>query len=60
MAHVDLAGLGGDREAGRHREPEVGHLGQVRSLAAEEELLVPVALLEGVDVLHSDLPISRA
>ena len=49
---VDLAGLGGDREAGRHREPEVGHLGEVGALAAQQVLHVPAALGEVVDVLR--------
>ncbi len=30
------ADLGGDGEAGRHRQAEIGHLGEVRALAAEE------------------------
>ena len=48
------ADLGRDREAGRHRQPEPRHLGEVRALAAEQLLHVgaPVGLAaaEGVDV----------
>ena len=52
---VGAAGLGRDREPGRHREPEVGHLGEVRALAAEQVLLVLVALGEVVDVGHGPI-----
>jgi len=33
--HVGAAGLGRDREPGRHRNPELGHLRQPDSFAAE-------------------------
>ena len=55
------AGLARDGESGRHRQPDVGHLGEVRALAAEHPLhlgvalghIVPVGVLaEGVDALH--------
>jgi hypothetical protein len=46
---VDLARLGGDGEPGRDGKPEVGHLSEVRALAAEQILQVPVALGEVVD-----------
>ena len=49
--HVGVARLGRDREAGRHRQAEVRHLGEVGALAAEQELLLLAALFEGVDVL---------
>lgn len=48
---VDLAGLGGDGEAGRDRQTQVGHLGEVGTLAAEKVLEVAVALGEVVDEL---------
>ncbi|GAB3351427.1 hypothetical protein GCM10027452_20570 [Micromonospora halotolerans] len=51
---VRLAGLGGDGEAGRDRQAEIGHLGQVGPLAAEQVLEVLVALGEVVDVLVLD------
>ena len=35
---------GGDREAGRHRNADVGHLGQARAFAAEDVLHLRVAL----------------
>ena len=41
-----------DREAGRDGQAEVGHLGEVRALAAEQVLQVLVALGEVVDVLR--------
>ena len=48
------ADLGRDREAGRHRQPEARHLGEVRALAAEERLHVGTAVgtlrAEPVDV----------
>jgi hypothetical protein len=52
VREVVPAGFGGDREAGRHGKPEVGHLGEVGPLAAEEILHVPVAFGEVVDVLR--------
>src|SRR5207237_9373324 len=50
--HVRLAGIRGDGEPRRYGQAEARHLGKVRALAAEEVLLVAVALTEGVDVLH--------
>src|SRR5262249_2968320 len=41
---IDVADLGRDREAGRHRQAGVRHLGEARSLAAEQILHVPVAV----------------
>src|SRR5690606_21249839 len=52
---VGAARLGGDREPGRYRQAEVGHLGEVRALTAEQVLLVLVALGEVVHVLRHDL-----
>ena len=49
--HVGVARLGRDREAGRYRQAEVRHLGEVGALAAEQVLLVAAALFERVDVL---------
>ena len=49
---VGAARLGGDDEAGRHREPDVGHLGEVRALAAEQVLHVSVAFAEVVHILR--------
>ena len=47
------ADLGGDGEAGRHRQAEIGHLGEVRALAAEEiaqpRLSFRLAVAEGID-----------
>ena len=51
-SHVGLARVGGDGEAGRNGQPEPGHLGEVRALAPEQELLLLGAVLEGVDVTH--------
>src|SRR5436309_12197482 len=57
VAEEPQAGLGGDREPGRDREPHVRHLGEVGSLAAQEILHVLVAFGEVVDVLgHSRCP----
>ena len=53
--HVGVARVGGDREAGRHGQAEVRHLGEVRALAAEQELLLLAALFERVDVLRRGL-----
>ncbi len=47
----DLAGLGGDREPRRDRKTQVGHLGQVRALAAKKILEVLVSFSEGVNKL---------
>ena len=54
VAHLEVgpAGRGRDREPGRHRETQVGHLGEVRPLAAEQVLLALVALAEVEDPLR--------
>src|SRR5207244_7908078 len=62
--HVGAAGVGGDGEAGRHRQPEDRrHLGQVGPLAAEQVLhahrRLPVLVVEGVDVPHAGSLSSR-
>ena len=49
--HVGVARLGRDREAGRYGQTDDGHLGEVRALAAEQELLLLAPLFEGEDVL---------
>ncbi len=51
VLQVVAAGIGGDREAGRNGQPEVGHLGQVGALAPQQVLQVLVALAEVVDPL---------
>ena len=51
LGEVGAAGVGGDGEARRDRHAQVGHLGEVRALAAEELLLVLVSLAEPIDVL---------
>ena len=56
--HVGAAGIGGDREAGRHRQLEhAGHLGQVGALATEQVLVLhrrpAVLVIERVHVLRS-------
>ena len=56
VGQVAPAGLGGDREARRHRQPQPGHLGQVGALAAEQVLLVLAALGELVHVLLHQRP----
>jgi hypothetical protein len=55
VLQVVPAGVGGDGETGRDRQPEVGHLRQVGALAAEQVLLVLVALAEVVDPLRGRL-----
>ena len=52
LAQVLPAGLGGDDEPGRHRQAQVGHLRQIRALAAEQVLQVLVSLGEVVDELR--------
>ena len=54
---VGLARLGGDDEAGRDGQPEVGHLGEVRPLAAKQILQVPVALGEVPHELRGSSPL---
>ena len=44
LLEVGPARVGADREPRRHREPESGHLGEVRALAPEQVLLVLAAL----------------
>ena len=41
---VEIADFGRDREARRHRQADAGHLGQVRTLAAQQLLLRAIAL----------------
>ena len=62
---VVRADLGGDGEARRHRQAEIGHLGEVCALAAEEiahlRLALGFAVAEAVDPLrHSRCPRWRA
>ena len=47
------AGLGGDGEALGHRQADVGHLGQVGALAAQQLAHVGVAFAEQVDVFFA-------
>jgi len=58
LGHDDLAvvvvagaGLGGDRKALRNRQAEIGHFGEVRTLAAEQIAHARVALAEEIDIL---------
>ena len=50
LAHVRAAGVGRDREAGRHRDAELRHLGEADPLAAEEIASAVGGLVEGVYV----------
>ena len=52
MRQVLPAGLGGDGESRRDRQAQLGHLGEVRALAAEQILLILVALGEVENVLR--------
>ena len=56
MGGVIGADLGGDGEAGRHRQAQIAHLGQVRALAAEQILHLRAAfraaVTEGIDPLR--------
>ena len=54
--HVVVARVGRDREAGRDRQPEVRHLGEVGALAAQEELLLLRTFLEREDVFRHREP----
>ena len=45
------AGLGGDDEAGRDVETDLRHFAKVRTLAAEQHLVLAVAFFEGKDHL---------
>src|SRR5579875_1158668 len=59
VPEVVTAGVGGDGETGRHRQPQVGHLGQVGALAAQQVLKVLVSLGEVVDELRHAAHSSR-
>ena len=54
------ADLGGDGEARRHRQAQIGHLGEVRPLAAEQvlhpRLALGLAVAEGIDPLRIEPP----
>src|SRR5439155_2486936 len=52
--HVRPARLGGDREPGRDRHPELRHLGESHSLSAEELTPAFGRLVEVVDIAHRD------
>jgi hypothetical protein len=52
VLEVGPAGLGGDDEPGRHRQAQVGHLGQVGTLAPQQVLLVLIAFGEVVNELR--------
>src|SRR5262249_53456635 len=52
LLEVVTARLGGDDEAGRHRQPEVGHFGQVGTLAAEQILEVLITFGEVINELR--------
>ena len=55
--HVGAAGVGRDREPGRHRHAERSHLRQPDTLAAEELAAPARVLVEIEDVVHeTDLP----
>ena|GEM_PF-1319213 len=60
VPHEVAARLGRDREPRRHRQPEPGHLGQVRALAAQQVLLVLVALGEVPHVRRHGAPPAHA
>ena len=52
---IERADVGGDGEAGRHRQAQIGHLGQPRALAAEQVahagLALGAAVAERIDPL---------
>jgi hypothetical protein len=52
VVQVLPAGFGGNDETGRNGQPEVGHLGQVGSLAAKQVFEVLVALGEVINELR--------
>jgi hypothetical protein len=57
MIEIGQAGLGGDHEARRHVEADLRHLAQVGALAAQQMLVLAIALGEGIDPfrVHSGL-----
>ena len=58
--HVGVARVGRDREAGRHGQAELRHLGEVGALAAQQVLLLLRALLEGEHVPHANSSPTRS
>ena len=52
--HVGAAGVGRDREPGRHRHAERSHLREPHTLAAEELAAPARVLVEIEDVVHDD------
>jgi hypothetical protein len=50
------AHVGADGEAGGHGQADVGHLGQVRALAAQQQLILLLALPEQVHTLLTGRP----
>ena len=51
LLQVRQARRGGDDEPGWHRQPDAGHLAQVRALTAEQHLVAAVAFAERVHPL---------
>ena len=51
-SHVRAAGVRRDREPGRNRDPELGHLRKADALATEELAPAPGILVEVEDVAH--------
>ena len=62
VVQVGQAGFGGNDEARRHTQADLGHLAQIGALAPEQMLVLAVALAEGVHPLlrHLSLPLCRA
>ncbi len=60
VLQVVAARLGGNGESGRHRQADVGHLGQVGALAAQQVLQVLVAFREVINELRHFLLLSSA
>jgi hypothetical protein len=52
VGQVISAGLGTDRESGRHGQAEICHLGEVRTLPSEQVLEVLVTFCEVIDELR--------
>jgi len=52
LLQVVTAGLGGNDESGWHRQPEIGHLGQVGALTTQQVLQILVTFGEVINELR--------
>jgi hypothetical protein len=60
LIEIGEAGVGTDRESGRHIETDLGHFAEIGALASQQHLVLAVAFLEGIYpfLFHSGFSLS--